>query len=207
MYNPEHFRMTDPQQIRAAIAANPFACLVTNGAEGPEASHLPLIAEETAQGLVLHGHFARANPHWKALEGTPALAIFSGAQGYISPGWYATKRETGKVVPTWNYVTIHARGVPELLPPGPESRKTIDFLTDAMEGGRAQPWRTEDAPERFTETMMRGIVAFRMPLTQIEAKAKLGQNRSEADIAGAIDGLREDGHSVLADAMDRAAGG
>jgi len=202
MYIPDDFRLEDPEAIRAAIAKNPFASFATNGPDGPEVSHLPLIAMDESDGLVLYGHFARANPHWKSLDGkTPALAVFSGPQGYISPNWYATKRETGKVVPTWNYVIVHARGIPKILDHGPESRKALEILTDAMEQPRAEPWRVEDAPEQYTEGMMRGIVAFRMPVTMLEAKAKLSQNRPAADIDGASQGLTSEGMIELAEAM------
>jgi len=135
---------------------------------------------------VLYGHFARANPHWKALDGkTPAVAVFRGPHGYISPGWYATKQENGKVVPTWNYVIVHARGIPHLLDPGDPTRGAIDLLTDTMEQPRAEPWKTDDAPERYMEVMMRGIVAFRMVVSDLTAKAKLSQNKTEADVTGA----------------------
>jgi len=202
MYIPDHFVLEDDDDIRAIIAAHPLASFATNGPAGPEISHLPLVAHDEEDGLVLYGHFARANPHWKIEdEKTTALAVFIGAEGYISPSWYATKQETGKVVPTWNYVTVHARGVPELLAHGSESREAIEALTDAMEQPRVEPWRVADAPASYTEGMMRGIVAFRMVVTELEAKAKLSQNRSAADINGALDGLTDGDEIELAEAM------
>lgn len=202
MYLPDHFVLDDKVAIRAVIAENPLANFATNGSSGPEVSHLPLIVHDEEDGLVLYGHFARANPHWKMLDGkTPALAVFSGTEGYISPSWYKTKRETGKVVPTWNYVVVHARGVPTILDQGGETRAAIDALTDTMEQPRSEPWRVADAPDAYTESMMRGIVAFRMVVTELVAKAKLSQNRSAADIDGATEGLLEDGATELADAM------
>jgi len=205
MYTPEHFVLDDELAIREVIAAHPLAIFSTNGSNGPEVSHLPLVAHDEDGALVLYGHFARANPHWKMLHGnTPALAVFTGPQGYVSPSWYATKQETGKVVPTWNYVTVHARGIPEILDPGVDSREAIDTLTDSMEQPRAEQWRVADAPASFTEGMMRGIVAFRMIVTELVAKAKLSQNRPAADIDGVINGLAEDDEGSLAEAMRRA---
>lgn len=202
MYTPDHFKMTDPDAIRASIAAHPLASFATNGPEGPVVTHLPLVARDEEDGLVLYGHFARANPHWKVLDGkTPALAVFSGPQGYVSPSWYETKRETGKVVPTWNYVTVHARGMPECLSHGGESRGALDVLTDTMEQPREEPWRVEDAPDAYTETMMRGIVAFRMVVASLEGAAKLSQNKGDADLNGVVDGLSAKGASELVAAM------
>lgn len=202
MYCPDHFALNDQTTIREIMAAHPLAVFATNGPNGPETTHLPLVVRDEADKMVIYGHFARANPHWKVLDGkTHALAVFTGPEGYISPSWYATKQETGKVVPTWNYVTVQARGIPELLAHGAESREAIDTLTDAMEQPRANPWHVDDAPKKFTESMMRGIVAFRMVVTSLGAKAKLSQNRNAADLDGTIGGLDEDGAINLANAM------
>jgi len=202
MYLPDAFKLTDADAIRAVMTANPFANFVTNGTEAPALSHLPLVVRNEGEGLVLYGHFARANSHWKALDGkTPALAVFSGPHGYVSPGYYATKQETGKVVPTWNYVVVHARGIPQKLEHGPDSRNALDQLTDEMEQPRDAPWKVADAPDAYTETMMRGIVAFRIVVETLEAKAKLSQNKNAADIAGARDGLARDGSGELAALM------
>lgn len=202
MYLPDEFRLDDPDAIRSAMTANPFASLASNGPEAPDITHLPLMAKDEGGELVLYGHFARANPHWKVFDGkTPALAVFCGPHGYISPGWYVTKQETGKVVPTWNYVIIHARGIPQRLDPGAQARGAIDLLTDTMEQPRAQPWHTADAPERYMEGMMRGIVAFRMVVTDLTAKAKLSQNKPAADITGAADGLEAGQEGELAGLM------
>lgn len=202
MYLPDEFRLDDAETIASAMAANPFAAFATNGPDGPEITHLPLIARQEGGETVLYDHFARANPHWRALDGeVAAVAVFRGPHGYISPGWYATKQETGKVVPTWNYVIVHARGVPETLGPGAPTRTVIDMLTDKMEQPRAAPWETGDAPERYMEVMMRGIVAFRMVVTGLTAKAKLSQNKTEADISGAASGLETEGQDGLATLM------
>ena len=206
MYLPDAFKMTDATAIRSVMNENPFANFATNGPDGPAISHLPLVLRDEDDDLVLYGHFSRANPHWKMLDGsTRALAVFAGEHGYISPGYYPTKQATGKVVPTWNYVVIHARGVPQRLDHGPDSRDALDQLTDSMEQPRSQPWKVADAPDAYTETMMRGIVAFRMVVDTLEAKAKLSQNKPDADIMGACDGLVADGSTELADRMRAAA--
>lgn len=201
MYVPDHFVLTDRDAILEVMAANPLAVLASNGPDAPVVTHLPLIAKEEGGEIVLYGHFARANPHWKGLGDRPALAIFTGPEGYISPGWYATKRETGKVVPTWNYVTVHARGIPRLLDPGADTRMAVDLLTDAMEATREMPWKLDDAPARYTDAMLRGIVAFRMVAASIDAAAKLSQNKSNADFSGARNGLVAEGAVALSDAM------
>lgn len=202
MYTPDAFKLDDPEIIRAAMAANPFACFASNGPKGPEITQLPLVLCDEAEGPVIYGHFARANPHWKALDGTAhAVAVFSGAQGYVSPNYYATKQETGKVVPTWNYVTVHARGIPQILEAEGEARHVIDILTDTMEQPRADGWKVADAPAAYTKSMIRGIVAFRMDVTELSAKAKLSQNREAKDIEGTISGLTQDGVTDLAESM------
>ncbi len=208
MYLPDDFRLTDELLIRDVIAKHPLATFATNSPNGPDISHLPLVLRDEDDGLILYGHFARANPHWKALDGkTAAIAVFTGAQGYISPGYYPTKSETGKVVPTWNYIVVHARGIPKRLEHGAHSRGAIDLLTDTMEQSRPAPWNVADAPESYTESMMRGIVAFRMVVDTLDAKAKLSQNKSPEDIAGACQGLSRDGSDLLADHMRAAAPG
>ena len=201
MYTPDEFILSDTAAIHAAMAANPLAAFATNSEDGPVVTHLPLVARDEGDDLVLYGHFARANPHWKALGTAHAVAVFSGPQGYITPSWYETKRATGKVVPTWNYVTVHVRGTPELLPQGDPTRIAVELLTDSMETPRETPWKVADAPERFTETMLRGIVAFRMVATRINATAKLSQNKGEADFNGARNGLAADGATALSQAM------
>lgn len=194
MYNPAAFRETDSEVLRAAIREYPLATLVTQGAEGLEATHLPMLLN----GDVLRGHIARANPHWQKYEaGTEALAIFTGPQHYISPNWYASKREHGRVVPTWNYVAIHARG-PLTFHHDPEwLRELVTALTAEHERTQERPWRVSDAPSEFIDAQLRAIVGVEMTVTSLEGKWKLSQNRPAADADGVIEGLGDDAMASL----------
>lgn len=194
MYNPASFRETDPEKLREAIREYPFATLVTIGAQGLEATHLPMMCA----GNMLRGHIAKANPQWQEYEaGTEALAIFTGPQHYISPNWYASKLEHGRVVPTWNYVAIHARGKltfhhdPEWL------RGLVTDLTGEHERTQEKPWRVSDAPAEFIDAQLRAIVGVEMTVTSMEGKWKLSQNRPAADVDGVIEGLGDDGMAGL----------
>ena len=205
MYVPKHFALIDRAAILDIVAAHPLAVLTTNGPEGPVATQLPLVIEADGKGRDwVYGHFARANPQWREAEGAMALAVFRGVDGYVTPDWYATKRETGKVVPTWNYVTVQARGRVELVTARDDAHAIIERLTLAMEGPRARPWAVDDAPRPYIDTMLRGIMAFRMEVTSLTGKAKLSQNKGKADLGGVRDGLRseERGEAMLG-AMDR----
>lgn len=203
MYIPEAFALIERADMLDVIAAHPFATLATNGADGPVVTQLPLVLETDADGRDwICGHFARANPHWKEADGMSAVTIFRGADGYITPSWYATKRETGKVVPTWNYVSVEARGPLRVAASGEETRRIVGLLTDTMEQRRAQPWAMADAPPSYTDAMLRGLVAFRVEVTAMVGAAKLSQNKSAADLCGVRDGLTaERPDSMLLGAM------
>lgn len=171
------------------IARLRFATLVVNGPEGPVAAHLPMVAE-AARPDVLLGHVAHANPIVKLLHDAPAaLACFVGPDAYVTPGWYASKREHGKVVPTWNYIAVHARGRIEPVDDAEGLRAIVAALTDAMEADRPEPWAVEDAPSDFLAGMLKAIVGFRLHVSALEGSAKLSQNRPEADRAGVLAGL------------------
>ena len=193
MYTPDAFVIHDRAVMHDIIARHPLAALVTNGAEGPVATQLPLmiVAGEGGEECII-GHFARANDHWKQAEGATALAIFRGADGYVTPDWYATKRATGKVVPTWNYVTVQARGPLDIIRDPDEAMTIVGQLTDRMENTRAVPWG------------MRGLVTFRMEISALHGQAKLSQNKDAADRDGVRGGLNEgaEGGDML-DAMAR----
>ncbi len=205
MYTPAAFAITDRAILHDIIAAHPLALLATNGPDGPVATQLPLMIETGEDGIDrIIGHFARGNPQWRDAQGQPALAVFRGPQGYVAPEWYATKRETGQVVPTWNYVTVQARGRLDPIHEPEDARAIIERLTDAMEATRPVPWSTADAPGRFIEAMMRGVVAFRMEIGALSGQAKLSQNKGAADRAGVRKGLdAEPGGLALLDAMNR----
>lgn len=194
LYNPPHFRLDDIATARARMEAQPFAMLVTDSAEGPFASHLPLLFEPTPGPFGrLVGHIARANPHWKVADaGKPALAAFVGPHAYVSPNWYPSKKAEGKAVPTWNYSVVQARGSLRWFDDPAELRSVVERLTDRFEGGRPAPWTVSDAPESYIAAMLRGIVGVEMTITAIEAKDKLSQNRSEEDRAGVLAGLLQE---------------
>lgn len=191
MYLPSAFRQDDLAELHAQLQANPFALLTSAGAAGVQASHLPLLLEPgEGEFGTLYGHFARANPHWRDLQGgAEALAVFSGPDAYISPGWYPAKAEHGKVVPTWNYIAVHARGPVELIEEPERLLQIVSRLSDQHERGRERPWAVSDAPREYLDSMLRAIVGFALPIRRLEGKWKLGQNRSAADQAGVRDGL------------------
>lgn len=187
---PPAFRVDDLPEIHATIRAARLATLVTATDQGMIGTPLPLFLDP-AEGEhgVLYGHVARANPQWKAAPIGEALAIFMGPDAYVTPSWYATKRESGKVVPTWNYVTVHAYGPVEFFDDAERLRAVVTRLTDLHEASRAERWKVSDAPEEFVQAQLRGIVGLRMPVTRLEGKRKMSQNRNAEDRAGVIEGL------------------
>jgi len=191
MYLPASFRQDDLGELHRQIRAMPFALLTSAGTDGVRASHLPLLLEPDEGELgTLYGHFARANPHWRELrEGSEALAVFSGPDAYISPSWYPAKAEHGKVVPTWNYIAVHARGPVQLIEERDSLLRIVSRLSDRHEASRPQPWAVGDAPADYLDAMLRAIVGFALPIRQLKGKWKLGQNRSPADQDGVRQGL------------------
>ena len=191
MYTPSSFALNDLHELHQHILGTRLAVLVTHGDEGLQASHLPLLLnpDEGANGT-LYGHFARANSQWKALQqGAEALVIFAGADAYVTPAFYPAKAEHGKVVPTWNYVAVHAYGTAEVFTEADRLLQLVSALTDRHESGRAQPWKVADAPADYIDGMLKAIVGFALPIQRLEGKRKLSQNRSTADIAGVREGL------------------
>ena len=186
MYIPKANLETRLPVLRAMMRAHPLAAVVTMGADGLIASHIPLVYEE-AEGTefgVLKGHVSRANSQWKDLaEGVDALAIFAGPQHYVSAGWYPGKAEDGKVVPTWNYVTVHAYGPLRVVEDAEWLLVHLNALTDEHEAASAIPWKVGDAPAEFIASQMRGIVGFELPIRRLEGKWKVSQNRNDRDRA------------------------
>ncbi len=192
MYNLPHFQMDDLPAIHAAIQNCGLAQFVTATPKGLLASSLPLFLDPLEGEFgTLYGHLARANEQWKVVLEHDALAIFATADAYITPSWYATKAETGKVVPTWNYEVVHAYGVPEFFEDSQRLLDVVSRLTNLHEGKRAEPWQVTDAPADFVSAQLRGIVGIRMPIERLEGKRKMSQNRNEADRAGVVKGLME----------------
>lgn len=190
MYTPPAFRDDDRQGMLSTIRAARLANLVTATTEGPMVTALPLFVDE-AEGEhgVIYGHLAKANPQWHSPTVGEGLAVFMGLDAYITPAWYATKAETGKVVPTWNYVAVHAHGPIEFFEDGDRLLDAVTRLTNLHEGPRAMPWAVDDAPHDFIQAQLRGIVGVRMPITRLEGKRKMSQNRNAADRAGVAIGL------------------
>ncbi|AZE52086.1 Transcriptional regulator [Pseudomonas chlororaphis] len=191
MYLPRAFAEEDLPTLHQLIGETRLATLVTYGEHGLQANHLPLsFAPDQGPYGTLYGHLARANPQWQELaNGAEALLIFQGVEAYVSPSLYPSKAEHGKVVPTWNYVSVHAYGVAEVFHDPQRIREVVSALTDQHEAGRASPWKFEDAPAEFMDSMLRAIVGFALPIQRLEGKRKLSQNRTAADIDGVREGL------------------
>jgi transcriptional regulator len=191
MYNPASFAETRPEILEAAMAAHPLATLVTIGSNGLEASHIPLLYYRTETGPgVLRGHLARANPQWRdQLPVNEALAIFSGPQHYVSPAWYPSKQEHGKVVPTWNYVVVHAHGSLRVRNEPEWLLENVRALSDVHESEREMPWRVADAPPEFIQNLLKAIVSVELTISRLEGKWKVSQNRPIADREGVVRGL------------------
>jgi transcriptional regulator len=196
MYVPPAFQEEDIATVHAAIRAARLATLITATEEGMIGTPLPMILDATeGPHGTLYGHVARANPQWKLAPSGDAMAIFVGPDAYVTPSWYATKRETGKVVPTWNYATVHAWGKPRVMNDDSWLRRQIEDLTASRENLRGAPWQVDDAPADFIAMQMRAIVGVEIPIARIEGKWKMSQNRPEADRTGVIAGFREAGEA------------
>lgn len=188
MYIPDHFAVTDPELLYPLMQRFNFATLVTVRADCPVATHLPLVVVPPSDGQphgTLVGHVARANPQWHEFDGAEALVMFQGDHAYISPSWY----EKHPSVPTWNYVAIHAYGVPRRIDEEQRVRAALRDLVALHEIGRPQPWDMDSLDDAYLRSMMRGVVVFEMEINRLEGKAKLSQNRSLADRQGVIAAL------------------
>jgi len=192
VYVPPLHREDRIDALHDAMHRTGLATLVTLTDAGLIASHVPLLLDtEPAPYGTLIGHLARPNAQARGAIGE-ALAIFQGPEAYITPSWYATKRATGKVVPTWNYVAIHAYGTLELFNDRERLRDIVTRLTERHEGTRASPWAVGDAPADFIDGMLNGIVGFVLPITRLEGKWKMSQNRPAEDREGVVAGLEEE---------------
>jgi transcriptional regulator len=203
MYNPPAFKEDRPDELRAIMQTASLPVLVSQTAAGLVATHLPLTFVAPDR---LIGHVAKTNNQWRdILPGTDSLAIFTAAEGYISPSWYATKQETGKVVPTWNYEAVHATGRLEIIEDPAAILPIVSQLTERYEGPRKKPWAVSDAPDDYIAAQLKGIVGVVLHITKLEGKVKLSQNKSTADQAGVIAGLASENPSLAA-AMKRTLG-
>lgn len=208
MYQPPHHVESRPEVIQSFLALYRLAILVTMTPTGLIATHLPMIFEPDAgpQSRLI-GHVSRANPQWRDFDqGVEALAIFLGPHSYVSPGWYASKRAHGKVVPTWNYLTVHLYGRLSTFEEPARLLMLLNDLTDREEAARAAAWKVSDAPDDFVAKQLKGIVGLELAVTRIEGKWKASQNRPAEDRAGVIAALEAEGNDdarALAETMRR----
>jgi len=197
MYRPAAFREDHLERIRDLIRDHPLGVLITGGAGSVNVNLLPFFLVEDGERLVLQAHLARANEQTADLgRGGEAVVMFLGPAAYISPSYYPSKAETGRVVPTWNYAAAEARGEPRIIDDPVWVRSQIEDLTRRQEGGRPQPWAVGDAPEDFLDTMIRAIVGLEIVLTSLQGKWKVSQNQPETNRRGVIDGLEKEGRST-----------
>ncbi len=195
MYNPPHFEETRPDVLRDLIVAHPLGALVTLGTTGLDANHIPFefVPGDGPHGT-LRGHVARANPVWKDFSrDVDVLVIFQGPSSYITPSWYETKKETGKVVPTYNYCTVHAHGPLVIHDDREWLRGMVTRLTQRFEATRPAPWAVSDAPADFIDKQLAAIVGIEIPIARIVGKWKVSQNRPVTDRPGIVSGLQAQG--------------
>ncbi|MER8501964.1 FMN-binding negative transcriptional regulator [Mesorhizobium sp. M0904] len=202
MYQPPHFQETRPDVLHGLIRAHPLGLLVSNGTEGPIANAIPFLLD--APSLLnadvppngrLRAHLAKANPQWRLLADSPlvpVLVVFQGADAYVTPSWYETKRETGKVVPTWNYAIVQVRGIVTVIEDQDWLAEQISDLTMSQEGSRPAPWAVTDAPAPFIQSQIKGIVGLEIEITEISGKWKVSQNRPAGDRVGVAEGLESE---------------
>jgi transcriptional regulator len=203
VYVPAHFNEDRIGVLHDLMRATGLATLVSMTEDGLIASHAPMLIDaDPAPYGTLIGHLAKANPHARLADPrVRTLVIFQGADGYITPSYYAAKNEHGKVVPTWNYTAAHAYGTLELFDDRAALLEVVTRLTNRHETSRAQPWAVSDAPSDFVRGMLNGIVGIRLPIARLEGKVKMSQNRPAADQVGVVEGLRRDGEEDLAQAV------
>ncbi len=204
MYLPKHFEQTDVGMLHRLIRAHPLGALVTLAAGGLEANHIPfLVQADPAPYGTLHGHVARGNPLWRDVAcDAESLVIFQGPEQFISPAWYPSKKETAKVVPTWNYAVVHAYGRMRVIDDAAWLRAHVERLTDRHEAERSAPWKVTDAPADYIEKMLQGIVGIEIRIARLAGKWKASQNRSARDRAGVVDGLTREGTEPAAAMAD-----
>jgi transcriptional regulator len=203
MYQPPHFREDRTAVQHALIRAHPLGLLITAGPAGLQANAVPFLIDSDASDKgTLRAHLARANPQLRELATVDeCLVVFQGPQHYITPSWYPTKREIEKVVPTWNYITVHAWGRPQIVDHANWLRQQVGELTASQEDARSEPWSVDDAPADYVAGQLKAIVGIEIPIARIEGKWKVSQNRPAIDQVGVIAGLRSEGSEPMASAV------
>lgn len=190
MYQPPSFREDRLEVHHALIRAHPLGLLISTGPAGPLANPVPFLLDADASPLgILRAHLARANPQWATLDGREVLVVFQGVYTYVTPSWYETKRQTGKVVPTWNYAVVQVRGRARVIEDRAWLADHVAGLTSLHEADRPAPWSVADAPEPFIEAQLKGIVGVEIEVARSEGKWKVSQNRPVADRVGVVEGL------------------
>ncbi len=200
MYQPVHFVESDLPTLHALIRAHPLGLLISADADDLQANPIPFLIDETAGPHgTLRAHVARANPQWQHLQyGAKALVVFQGSDAYVTPSWYETKKEHGKVVPTWNYVSVQVRGTVKIMDDPAWLHSQLTTLTAQHEDGRSEAWSIDDAPAPYIEMQKRAIIGIEIEITEIAGKWKVSQNRSMPDRAGVAAGLSQDGNNAMA---------
>jgi transcriptional regulator len=201
-YRPDHDAVDDPEVLLEFIKSHPLATLVTHDGVAPDADLIPLLAQQGSDGLDLIGHVARANPLWQRDQVGPVLVVFGPVDHYVSPTWYPSKAETHRTVPTWNYLVVHAQGELVVHDDRSWTRAAVARLTNAMEAGRAEPWRVGMAPREYVDEQLDKIVGISVRVTSLIGKFKVSAARTAIDREGAADGIAGDGGpSELVEAM------
>lgn len=199
MYQPPHFIETDETVLRALIEAHPLGLLISAAGDDVLANPVPFLVSLKDGITTLRAHLSKANPQWRHIrDGASVLVVFQGADSYVTPSWYASKAEHGKVVPTWNYAMVQARGTASVHEGAEWLRPQVNELTVRHEADRPAPWKVDDAPEAFVDAQLRGIVGIEIAVAQLTGKWKVSQNRPEADRRGVHAGLTEDGEADMA---------
>jgi Transcriptional regulator len=208
MYIPKHFGETNLDVMQALMSDYPLSTLVTLSADGLNANHIPLHWVDNGSDYgCLRGHVARANPMWTYVnQGFEVLAIFQSENAYISPSWYATKQQTGKVVPTWNYAAVHAYGTMRVIDDAAWIRKQLEAMTSHHELGFPEPWMVSDAPQDFTDILIEQIVGIEITITRLQGKWKVSQNQSSENQESVIEGLHKLGKTEMATLVARCTG-
>jgi len=196
MYQPPHFAETRQDVLHGLIRSHPLGLLISNGQDGPIANAIPFLLDaEAGPNGKLRAHLAKANPQWRLLADNPAspvLVVFQGADAYVTPSWYETKRETGKVVPTWNYAIVQVRGMVRVIDDAKWIAQQISDLTLSQEGARETPWAVTDAPPSYIQSQIKGIIGLEIEIAEISGKWKVSQNRPVADRVGVAEGLEKE---------------
>mgnify|MGYP002713029459 CR=1 FL=1 len=193
MYNPKHFKIVDEQSIYEFIHQHPLGTVISLRAGEMEAEHIPLLLNKSSTSKrILQGHIAKANALWKECNaGAQVLAIFQGVDAYISPNWYPSKQQHGKVVPTWNYSAVHVKGKIQFIHDASWKLQFLKQITNVHETMQASPWSVDDAPADYLQKLLNAIVGVEIEITETVGKAKLSQNKSEMDFYGAVAGLKQ----------------